>query len=193
LILQSSFKALDEEAKIPKGTSKTWFDKMKNAGSAKYPVLGFPRATKFDIFTVAHYAGIVAYNPISFLEKNVETLNNDVVTVLQNSTVPLVKRLFDAEASPTPSSPRKASMASPPSSSSSSSTSSSSNKSIAFKFQQQLQSLMTMLKATESHFVRCIKSNSRCRPLLFEAGLVQKQLLYSGVFEGWFSCLFVYF
>ena len=33
------------------------------------------------------------------------------------------------------------------------------NRSIAWRFQNQLTSLMTMLKQTDSHFIRCIKSN----------------------------------
>ena len=42
---------------------------------------------------------------------------------------------------------------------------------------------MTMLKKTESHFIRCIKSNDACAPQTFDSQLVNKQLLYSGVFE----------
>jgi myosin heavy subunit len=42
---------------------------------------------------------------------------------------------------------------------------------------------MKMLKSTESHFIRCVKSNSGCKPLNFNSQLVHSQLLYSGVFE----------
>lgn len=42
---------------------------------------------------------------------------------------------------------------------------------------------MNMLKLTESHFIRCIKSNEKCKPAIFEAALVHRQLVYSGVFE----------
>ncbi len=34
------FKSLDEEARIPKGTSKTWFDKLKRG--AKLSNVSFP-------------------------------------------------------------------------------------------------------------------------------------------------------
>jgi hypothetical protein len=42
---------------------------------------------------------------------------------------------------------------------------------------------MTMLKKTHSHFIRCIKSNEACLARQFDAPLVYKQLIYSGVFE----------
>lgn len=42
---------------------------------------------------------------------------------------------------------------------------------------------MQMLKKTESHFIRCIKSNDACTAQTFDSQLVNKQLLYSGVFE----------
>ena len=180
--IETAFKALDEESKIPKGSSKTWYDKMKKLGSSKLPNLSFPTSSK-DVFTVLHYAGMVTYSPIAFMEKNVESLNNDLVTVMMSSSMSLVRRLFteipDASAtSSSSSSSRSLSITS------SKSSSAAGKQSIAFKFQAQLTSLMTMLRATESHFVRCIKSNSKCRPLLYEPQLVQKQLLYSGVFEG---------
>ena len=189
LLLQGCFKALDEEAKVPKGSSKGWYEKLKFSGSktgtSKFASILCPPSK--STFSVVHYAGVVHYNPNNFMEKNVETLNNDLVVIMKTSTMPLVRRLFedaaDAAASASASSSsssrgRRASESAP------ASTSSSSNKSISFKFQQQLTSLMTMLRATESHFVRCVKSNSKCRSLTFEPDLVQKQLLYSGVFEG---------
>ena len=40
-----------------------------------------------------------------------------------------------------------------------------------------------MLKKTESHFIRCIKSNDDCKAQTFDSQLINKQLVYSGVFE----------
>jgi hypothetical protein len=56
-------------------------------------------------------------------------------------------------------------------------------KSISWRFTNQLGALMGMLKQTESHFIRCVKSNEKCSAQVFESSLVHKQLLYSGVFE----------
>lgn len=167
---QVMFKALDEEAKIPKGSSKTWFEKMKKTGSTNLPNIEFPNVK--SIFVVKHYAGKVTYVPEGFLEKNVETLSPDLVQVLATSTSPLLASLFaDTDQAEAGSSGGR-------------SKGSSAAKSITWHFQNQLNSLMTMLKQTESHFIRCIKSNAGCKPMVFEPSLVQKQLLYSGVFEG---------
>jgi myosin heavy subunit len=163
---------------------------MKKLGPAKLPNLSFPTSSK-DVFTVLHYAGMVTYNPISFMEKNVESLNNDLVSVMLSSSHALLQRLFydlsESQGSGTSSAKAGGGRARSGSEAAVKSGSTAGKQSIAFKFQAQLTSLMTMLKATESHFVRCVKSNSKCRPLLYEPQLVQKQLLYSGVFEGMFQ------
>ena len=187
------FKDLDEEARVPKGSSITWYQKLKKKGTAKQlPNVEFP-ASK-DVFNVRHYAGVVTYNPIAFLEKNVETLNNDLVQVLQASTVPLIRALYTVEPAAGGSSSEQQQQQ-PASRGRSSSQKagggaggggggSGASKSIAWNFQNQLTSLMTMLRSTEGHFVRCVKSNAGCKAMVMEPGLVQKQLLYSGVFEG---------
>lgn len=196
--IEGLFKALDEESRIPKGTSKTWFDKLKRG--TKSPHLAFPTRKKGDIFTVKHYAGDVDYNSFHFLDKNIETLNNDLVGTMSASADPTILKLFskatfdevpqtpvvgmsrtfsfrDSEpSSPSPdgrlSIPRKGAGASLLS-----------NKSISWRFIHQLTSLMGMLKKTHSHFIRCIKSNDECSAQRFNPILVYKQLVYSGVFE----------
>ena len=180
--IEESFKALDEEAKIPRGTSKTWFDKMRRNGSPKdgEPIMTFP--VKHDNFIVMHYAGPVTYSPENFMEKNTETLSNDLVGVMMSSSNKLISRLFSSGNDEGPggsSSPdhggasggrRKSSVRSQV-------------PSLSKNFQFQLSCLMHMLRTTESHFVRCIKSSSKCMPKDFEAPLIHRQLLYSGVFE----------
>lgn len=211
--VEASFKSLDEEGRIPRGTSKTWFDKLKRVKSVH---ILFPTRKAGDIFSVKHYAGNVDYNAIGFLEKNVETLNNDLLGAMASSTDPLIQRVFistqqhgDAPTSAldgkhtslAPSTSGKegaatsnngnetgkeSSAAAVSSSSASSSKRSSSalaSKSLSWRFVNQLSALMAMLKKTKSHFIRCIKSNDECAPQKFEASIVYKQLVYSGVFE----------
>lgn len=167
--IQAVFKSLDEEGRIPRGSSKAWYDKMKR--NAKYSHISYPN--KKDVFVVQHYAGDVAYEPLGFMEKNVETLSNDLVSTMLSSTDLTVKRIFSSSEPESPKSDSGKVAA----------HSSLSVKSISWKFQEQLQALTKMLNQTESHFIRCIKSNEPCRPFKFDSVLVHRQLLYSGVFE----------
>lgn len=183
--------ALDEEARIPKGSSKSWYEKSKRAVSTTTPVLASTTAasssTAFsagaalslshitfparkDVFVVKHYAGAVEYNPFQFLEKNAETLNAGVLDCMTGSAEELVSRIFQFRReedgpSRTPTS------------------TSGMNKSLYRTFRASLTELMALIRSTDSHFVRCIKSNEGSRPLTFDSTCVQKQLLYSGIFD----------
>lgn len=181
--IEDAFKSLDEESRIPRGSSKTWFEKMRRGGQGTPKgdevVMTFP--VKHDNFIVNHYAGPVTYLPENFMEKNTETLSNDLVGVMVGSSNRLISRLFsdaDGEEDSGGGSAttgagggrRKSSVRSQV-------------PSLSKNFQFQLACLMNMLRTTESHFVRCIKSSAKCMPNDFDAPLIHRQLLYSGVFE----------
>ena len=165
--IQVSFQLLDEEAKYPKCTSKTWYEKLrKTVKEKKFQKITLPKVNN-DLFVVKHYAGEVTYFSENFLEKNIEVLSNDIAIVMQQSTVGFVQALFEQnQSSGSTDGPGKMM-----------------TKSISYNFNSQLQSLIKILHDTESHFIRCIKSNMGCKPMLFESPLVSTQLLYSGVFE----------
>ena len=171
--IERSFQSLDEESRVPKPSSKAWLDKMKKGavesvkkaaagGNYAYKTFEFSKQD-VETFAVCHYAGKVLYSASSFLEKNSETINNDIINAMNMSKSKLVKALFGESVTDSPQ--RIVS------------------KSVSWFFKDQLSNLMQMLKTTQSHFIRCIKSNDACKPLLFDASLVSKQLLYSGVFE----------
>lgn len=140
------------------------------------------------------------YNAIGFLEKNVETLNNDLMGAMSSSVDPVVHRVFvstqqhgdapsSADRRPSTLTP-VAKPENPDSKDASSSTlqrtrssAAMTNRSLSWRFINQLSLLMNMLKRTKSHFIRCIKSNDECAPLKLESSVVYKQLIYSGVFE----------
>lgn len=198
--IEGMFKSLDEEARIPKGSSKTWFDKLKRG--AKLANVSFPNRRVGQVFVVKHYAGDVDYNPLGLLEKNTETLSNDLVGAMLSSTESIIQAMFD----PNPVAPADAATvagrrrlsltnpgaelqvaakpaAAPPGRKGGAGSSALAQKSISWNFTNQLTALMNMLRKTESHFIRCVKSNDKCAPSVFDSKLVHKQLLYSGVFE----------
>ena len=192
------FKTLDEEGKIPKGSSKTWYEKMKRTGptpgnsrnSPGKPSAAAEAAAALNIlypptktvFTVKHYAGHVDYQPDLFMEKNVETLNKDLVGLMCSSGNSLIQALFKDDSSELEAA--SATATAPTSPAAGGKRGGSNNtRSISWHFQSQLQTLISVLRSTQSHFIRCVKSNDACQPLVFQNALVQQQLLYSGVFE----------
>jgi myosin heavy subunit len=54
---------------------------------------------------------------------------------------------------------------------------------LAAKFKLDLDNLMTTLRATVPHFIRCVKPNPDQVPIKFDAPLALNQLKYSGLFE----------
>ena len=55
--------------------------------------------------------------------------------------------------------------------------------SLGGQFRQQLTKLVETLKATDPHFIRCIKPNSQKEKRVFDAPMTLTQLRYAGVFE----------
>jgi len=151
---------LDEELVVPQGTDKTFVAKLHQAqkSNAVYKtVLKNP-----DHFIVKHYAGEVVYDTEHFLEKNRDTLTDDLTEAVRGSTNPLINQLF------------------PPGEVTSTADKKSS---LSKQFQNQLQDLMATLNKTEPHYVRCVKPNETKAPRLFIPKNCFEQLLYSGVFE----------
>lgn len=51
------FKSLDEEARIPKGTSKTWFDKLKRG--AKLSNVSFPNRRVGQVRMMLYFSCLI--------------------------------------------------------------------------------------------------------------------------------------
>jgi len=56
-------------------------------------------------------------------------------------------------------------------------------KTLGGQFRNQLIGLVTNLKLTEPHFIRCVKPNHAKKPTLFDGTLALRQLRYAGLFE----------
>jgi myosin heavy subunit len=113
----------------------------------------------YDII-VNHYAGSVIYETSGFLEKNRDTLTDDLIEMVQKSRVPIIAELFPKNVS---TADKKASLSK--------------------QFQKQLHDLMQTLNNTEPHYIRCVKPNELKSPSTFVARMTMEQLRYSGVFE----------
>uniref|UniRef100_A0A7S4DMC0 Myosin motor domain-containing protein n=1 Tax=Lotharella globosa TaxID=91324 RepID=A0A7S4DMC0_9EUKA len=151
---------LDEELVVPKGSDKGFLQKlvMKQAKNVVFK----RQMKKPDHFVIKHYAGRVLYDSHGFLEKNRDTLTEELVEMLQDSKKPLLQALYP-KGKTLSAKQRKSSLSS--------------------QFQSQLNRLMRNLNMTQPHYVRCIKPNNDKAPMKFVPRNCFEQLLYSGVFE----------
>lgn len=153
---QSILGMLDEELRIPKGSDLNLLSRL-NQTFAKHPCYQYPKTAK-PIFTVVHYAGAVTYDIEGFLEKNKDSLGEDVARAVRGSKSSFVAGLV-------PETPAAG------------------VTTLGAQFKAQLQSLMDTIKKTQPHFIRCIKSNNLKVSETFDSQMVLRQLRYLGLKE----------
>ncbi|XP_065312696.1 myosin heavy chain, striated muscle-like isoform X2 [Gordionus sp. m RMFG-2023] len=167
---------LEEECIVPKATDKTFLQKVMDTHLGKSPCLGKPKlaqkSSREAHMEIKHYAGTVPYNVDNWLDKNKDPLNESVLTVFSKSTNHLLADLWKdrASADDEKSSGKKGK--------------GSSFQTISVLYKEQLNKLMTTLKNTHPHFVRCIIPNEHKGPGELDAELVMNQLTCNGVLEG---------
>lgn len=84
---------IDEECWFPKATDRTFVDKLVSAHSCH------PKFVKSDFrgnadFSIIHYAGKVDYLANQWLMKNMDPLNENVVSLLQSSQDPFIATIW---------------------------------------------------------------------------------------------------
>ncbi|KAL9188488.1 hypothetical protein ACHAXT_006866 [Thalassiosira profunda] len=133
-----------------------------------------PKFGKDKDFLVIHYAGEVRYTVSGFVEKNVETLSNELKDLGATSNNALTNSIFGAS---TPAAPAVDPVATP------ARRSAIRGVSVASQFRTSLQMLVMDLECTQPHYVRCIKPNTNKAYNVFDSGEVLRQLRYSGMME----------
>ena len=128
-----------------------------------------PMFAKDRDFIIIHYAGSVRYSVEGFVEKNMESLSNELKELAEGSSLSLVRVVFSSVQDENISS--------------SSLRSSLRGQSVGSQFRASLQSLVNDLDETQPHYIRCIKPNLSKAPNVFLPGEVLKQLRYSGMME----------
>merc|ERR1712088_330803 len=172
---------LQEETLFPKATDKSFADKLQ-AGLGKLPNFLKPQSKtdKDAHFACSHYAGIVSYNVTAWLEKNADPVNDTVVDVLKQGSNALMVYLWREH--PGQSNP-------PEESKDKKKKKGGSSKTVSSVYLVQLGELMSILHATEPHFIRCIVPNTHKQPLMVETELIMQQLTCNGVLEGIRVCM----
>ncbi|CAF0719696.1 unnamed protein product [Adineta steineri] len=167
---------LEEECIVPKATDKTFVEKLYNNHLGKHPQFGKPKPGKGKTeahFDIHHYAGTVSYTATSWLEKNKDPINTTVATLFAKSKNVLLSHLFadvvEEENSKGGGGKKKGG---------------GSMQTISATHREQLNKLMTNLKQTHPHFVRCIIPNEIKTGGVLDSHLVMHQLTCNGVLEG---------
>ena len=83
---------LDEECRMPKGSDKSWVEKLYDKCS-KAEHFKKPRLSQ-TAFIVKHFADNVEYESAGFLDKNRDTVNQEQINILKASGNDLVSELF---------------------------------------------------------------------------------------------------
>jgi len=165
---------LDEQSVFPNATDKTFVEKLNaqhgKGKSTKYEEPRFARAN--PSFSVSHYAGVVNYDALGWLDKNKDPLQNDLETTMKESKDGFVGRLFATDSRAAPVASKGAGKKG------------ANFVTVGFQHKEQLASLISTLKSTNPHFVRCILPNSQQRAGYLEDKVVLDQLRCNGVLEG---------
>ncbi|XP_030591717.1 myosin-4-like [Archocentrus centrarchus] len=173
------FSILEEECMFPKSTDTSFKNKLYDQHLGKNNCFLKPKTVKGKPeahFTLVHYAGTVDYNISGWLEKNKDPLNESVVQLYQKSSVKILAMLYanysgsdEAPAGGTKKGSKKKGA---------------SFQTVSALFRENLGKLMTNLRTTHPHFVRCLIPNETKTPGVMENSLVIHQLRCNGVLEG---------
>uniref|UniRef100_A0A2D4IMK1 Myosin-9 n=2 Tax=Micrurus TaxID=8634 RepID=A0A2D4IMK1_MICLE len=173
---------LDEECWFPKATDKSFVEKVvQEQGS--HPKFQKPKQLKDKAdFCIIHYAGKVDYKADEWLMKNMDPLNDNVATLLHQSSDKFVSDLWkdvdrivgldqvagiSDSALPGAFKTRKGMF-----------------RTVGQLYKEQLAKLMATLRNTNPNFVRCIIPNHEKKAGKLDPHLVLDQLRCNGVLEG---------
>ncbi|XP_009883588.1 PREDICTED: myosin-3-like isoform X1 [Charadrius vociferus] len=173
------FSILEEECMFPKATDTSFKNKLYDQHLGKSNNFQKPKPAKGKAeahFSLVHYAGTVDYNITGWLDKNKDPLNETVVGLYQKSSLKTLALLFASaggEAESGGGGGKKGGK-----------KKGSSFQTVSALFRENLNKLMTNLRSTHPHFVRCIIPNETKTPGAMEHELVLHQLRCNGVLEG---------
>uniref|UniRef100_A0A7N6BHQ1 Methyl-CpG binding domain protein 3b n=1 Tax=Anabas testudineus TaxID=64144 RepID=A0A7N6BHQ1_ANATE len=168
------FDLLDEECRMPKGSDESWVQKLydQHLTSKPHPHFQKPRMSN-SAFIVLHFADVVKYECDGFLDKNRDTVFEELVNILKASQ--LVAELFQQQEN----APSLANGGVRPGKRATREH----KLTVGFQFRQSLQMLMDTLNSTTPHYVRCIKPNDFKEPFVFDPKRTVQQLRACGVLE----------
>ncbi|KAM9324338.1 myosin-4-like [Gastrophryne carolinensis] len=171
------FSILEEECMFPKATDTSFKNKLYEQHLGKCKNFEKPKPGKGKAeahFSLVHYAGTVDYNISGWLDKNKDPLNESVIQLYQKSSMKLLAFLYAAHAGAEADAGGK----------SGKKKKGGSFQTVSALFRENLNKLMTNLRSTHPHFVRCLIPNETKTPGIMDNHLIIHQLRCNGVLEG---------
>jgi len=173
---------LDEECKLPSGSDNSLITKLYNNFTNNEKYRNFFKKPRFseNSFTIAHYALDVTYAIEGFLEKNKDTVSDEQLNLLMNSSSDFVKEIVKLERQETitPEQSRKNSVSSDQVRRRSLRPNGApQKKTLGSIFKRSLIELMQTIRSTDVHYIRCIKPNQGKQAFVFEPMMVLSQLI----------------
>uniref|UniRef100_A0A670IZS4 Myosin-4-like n=1 Tax=Podarcis muralis TaxID=64176 RepID=A0A670IZS4_PODMU len=172
------FSILEEECMFPKATDTSFKNKLYDQHLGKSNNFQKPKPVKGKAeahFSLVHYAGTVDYNISGWLDKNKDPLNETIVGLYQKSSLKLLSFLYSNYAGTD---------AGNGGSKKGAKKKGGSFQTVSAVFRENLNKLMTNLRSTHPHFVRCLIPNETKTPGEMDHHLVMHQLRCNGVLEG---------
>ncbi|KAG0364687.1 Myosin type-2 heavy chain 1 [Gamsiella multidivaricata] len=166
---------LDEESRLPSGSDQGWCNKLfTQFGTEKYKTwFAKPRFSN-SAFTISHYAHDVTYECEGFLEKNRDTLPEELLNLLKNSDNEFLQEVLLTSATlgvgGSLSEDKRRSVINR-------------KPTLGSIFKGSLIQLMDTINSTNVHYIRCLKPNEAKQPWGFDAPMVLGQLRACGVLE----------
>ena len=175
---------LDEESRLPAGADASLASKLHQqlAKPEHKAVFKKPRFNQ-NAFTIAHYAHDVTYDIEGFIEKNSETVTDELLALLQSSSNDFLREVLEvslaaANTTKPPATNGDAAKAGPPKRGGTAK-----KPTLGSIFKGSLISLMDTINNTNVHYIRCIKPNEAKKAWVFEPEQVLSQLRACGVLE----------
>jgi len=179
---------LNEESMRGQGNDLNFLAKMKSLCGQHSCYVSADVKMQKDTFAIKHYAGKVTYCVSGFVDRNNDTLSEEIRGLVQTSTNQLLKGIFsvdDLAATSKDAADSKAAAAAELQAGKSPSKLQSFLKqaSVTQKFKTQLGDLMGVIEGTTVQYVRCIKPNARKSPEIFDRKMVVEQLRCAGMID----------
>uniref|UniRef100_A0A1A8DEY1 Myosin-9 n=1 Tax=Nothobranchius kadleci TaxID=1051664 RepID=A0A1A8DEY1_NOTKA len=171
---------LDEECWFPKATDKSFVEKVLQE-QGTHPKFFKPKKLKDEAdFCIIHYAGKVDYKADEWLMKNMDPLNDNVASLLNQSTDKFVSELWK-DVDSIVGLDKVSGMSEMPGAFR---TRKGMFRTVGQLYKEQLSKLMATLRNTNPNFVRCIIPNHEKKAGKLDPQLVLDQLRCNGVLEG---------
>ncbi|KAK4058503.1 Myosin type-2 heavy chain 1 [Microbotryomycetes sp. JL221] len=199
---------LDEESRLPSGSDNNFVQKLYSTVGTRPECSKVFKKPRFGTtaFTIAHYALDVTYEVEGFLEKNRDTVPDELLTLLSETTNPFLKEVLDRSDAVKAAAQEQTATGSPAIGAEKPARPASvvvdkrasviggvggiaggkktpRKPTLGSIFKSSLISLMDIIDSTNAHYIRCIKPNEAKAAWEFEPQMVLGQLRACGVLE----------